>query len=165
MSFFSFIGYFLIFISNVFPFPDLTSGPPYPITLPLPLLHPLTHPLQSSGSGIPLNWVIKHPQAQGKLLPLISNKAILYTHVAGAMGPSMCTLWLVVQSPGAPGWGLGSWSCCSPHGATKPLSFFSPLSIEDPALSPMVGCQHPPLYLSGSGNWKIKGRVKMINWD
>ena len=31
---------------------------------------------------------------------------------------------------------------------------FSPFSnsfIGDPVLSPMVGCEHPPLYLSGSG--------------
>ena len=36
-----------------------------------------THPLQSSRPSIPLHWVIKHPQAQGPLLPLMSIKAIL----------------------------------------------------------------------------------------
>jgi hypothetical protein len=39
------------------------------------------------------------------------------------------------------------WDCL-------PLSSFSPFSnsfIGDPVLSPMVGCKHPPLYLSGSG--------------
>jgi hypothetical protein len=44
--------------------------------------------------------------------------------------------------------------CCSLHGAAKPLSSFSPFSnssIGDPELSPMVGCKHLPLYLSGSG--------------
>ena len=35
----------------------------------------------------------------------------------------------------------------------NPFSFFSPFSnssIGDTVLSPMVGCEHPPLYLSGS---------------
>ena len=31
------------------------------------------------------------------------------------------------------------------------LQSFLNSSIEDPVLSPMVGCEHPPLYLSGSG--------------
>ena len=43
------------------------------------------------------------------------------------MGPSMCTIWLVVQSLGAPG-GLEGWHCCSIHGAENPLSSFSPFS-------------------------------------
>jgi hypothetical protein len=40
------------------------------------------------------------------------------------------------------------------HRATNPLSSFSPFSnssIGDHTLSPMVGCKHLPLYLSGSG--------------
>jgi hypothetical protein len=36
------------------------------------------------------------------------------THAARAMGPSKCSLWLVVQSLGAPGC-LARWQCCSPH--------------------------------------------------
>jgi hypothetical protein len=39
------------------------------------------------------------------------------------------------------------WGC-------KPLRLLSPFSnssIGDPMLSPMVGCQHSPLYLSGTG--------------
>ena len=68
------------------------------------------------------------------------------------MGPSMCTLWLVVPSLGAL-WGLTYWHCWLLHGAANPLSFFSPFSnssIRDPKLSPMVGCELPPLYFSGS---------------
>ena len=44
--------------------------------------------------------------------------------------------------------------CCSVHGAANSLSSFSPFSnssIGDPVLSPMVDCEHQPLYLSGSG--------------
>jgi hypothetical protein len=69
------------------------------------------------------------------------------------MGPSMCILWLVVQSPGAQG-SLSCWHCCSLHGAANPLSSFSPFSISpirDPNHSPMVGWELLPLYLSGSG--------------
>jgi hypothetical protein len=61
------------------PFQVSPSETPYPIphapayegaTLPI-------YPLPSSCPGIPLHWAIKHPQAQGPLLPLMSNKAIL----------------------------------------------------------------------------------------
>jgi hypothetical protein len=41
-----------------------------------------------------------------------------------------------------------------PMGLQTPSSSFSPFSnssIEDTMLSPMVGCEHLPLYLSGSG--------------
>ena len=49
------------------------------------------------------------------------------TYAAGAMGPSMCTLWLVVQSLGASG-SLARWHCCSFHGAANP----SALSVPSP---------------------------------
>jgi hypothetical protein len=48
--------------------------------------------------------------------------------------------------------GLASLHCYSPHGASIPLSSFSPFSnfsIRDSMLSPKVGRKHPPLYLSG----------------
>jgi hypothetical protein len=51
-------------------------------------------------------------------------------------------------------WGFWPVDTCSPHGAANPLSSFSSFSnsyIGDPALSPIVGCEHPPLHLSGSG--------------
>jgi hypothetical protein len=63
------------------------------------------------------------------LLPLMSNKAILcHIYMARAMGPYLCTLFLVVQSPGAREEGLASWHCCSPYGDATPLSSFSPFS-------------------------------------
>jgi hypothetical protein len=55
-------------------------------------------------------------------------------YVASAMGYSMCTLWLVVQSLGAPG-DLAYWHSCSLHWAANPLSsfsLFSNSSVEDP---------------------------------
>jgi hypothetical protein len=48
---------------------------------------------------------------------------------------------------------VGSY-CCSSYRVANPFSSFSPFSnssIGDRLLSPMVGCEHMPLYLSGSG--------------
>jgi hypothetical protein len=36
-------------------------------------------------------------------------------------------------------------------GLKTPSALFSNSSVGDPVLSPMVGCENPPLYLSGSG--------------
>ena len=43
---------------------------------------PFIHLLLPFHFDIPLHWGIKHPQAQGSLLPLMSNKAIL-CHICG----------------------------------------------------------------------------------
>ena len=46
-----------------------------------------------------------------------------------------------------------SWHCCSLHGAATPLNSFNPFSIsaiQHPVFGPRVGCEHLPLYLSGS---------------
>jgi hypothetical protein len=42
---------------------------------------------------------------------------------------------------------LPPWSCKPPQSLQSLLQ----LLHQDPALSPMVGCEHPSLYLSGSG--------------
>ena len=56
----------------------------YPIPPPSASMRVLpylpTHSHLSSHTAIPLYWGIKHPQAQGPLFPLISNKAILCQH-------------------------------------------------------------------------------------
>ena len=77
------------------------------------------------------------------------------TYVARAMGPSMCTLWLVVQSLGALGGGVWPVDIVAPSMRLRSPSAPSvpsptPLS-GTPELSPMGGCEHLPLYLSGSG--------------
>ena len=64
------------------PFQVSPSETPYPFPPPpSPCLYEgafsHTHPLPFSHPGIPLHWGIKHPQAQGPLLPLMSNKVIL----------------------------------------------------------------------------------------
>jgi hypothetical protein len=68
------------------------------------------------------------------------------------MSPTMCTLWLVVSSLGALGVLVSSY-CCSSYEAANPFSSLglsSSSSIGDPVLSPMGGCEHPLLYLSGT---------------
>jgi hypothetical protein len=73
-----------IYISNVISFPDLSSGNPLLLSLS-PCLYdgccPI-HLLPRSCYGIHLHWGIKTPQAQGPLLPLMSNNDIL-CHICG----------------------------------------------------------------------------------
>jgi hypothetical protein len=69
---------------------------------------------------------------------LIPNKAIL-CYICGWSHRSLCVLF---------GWWFSSW------GVANPFSFFSPFSNSstgDSVLSPIDGCDHLPLYLSGSG--------------
>ena len=81
--------------------------------------YPPTHPLPSHCPRIPLPWGIKTSQDQGLPLPLMLCKALPLpssaTYAGGAMGPSVCIFWLVVQSLGALG-DLVSSYCCSSYG-------------------------------------------------
>jgi hypothetical protein len=55
--------------------------------------------------------------------------------------------------PGSSGVLIGSY-CCSSYGNANLFSSLGPFSsssIGDPVLSPMIGWEHPPMYLSGSG--------------
>ena len=133
---------------------------PYPILLPdalwgcFPTLSPTStsppwhSPTTGASSlhrtkGIPSHWC------------QISQSCASYA--AGAMAPSMCThmgCWFTLVGGLIPGSSQGSgwlillfflW-------LVNPFSSFSPSSsIGVPVLSPMVGCKHLPLYLSGSG--------------
>jgi hypothetical protein len=63
-----------------------------------------------------------------------------------------CILWLVVYFLGALGDMVG-WCCWSSCGVANTISYFSPSpnsSIGVPMLSPIVGCKHLHLCLSGS---------------
>jgi hypothetical protein len=87
------------------------------------------------------------------LLPLMSNKAILcyicsWSHESHHMYSLVGGL--VPGISGRSGWFILLfllWGC-------KPLKLLGPFSssaIGDPVLSPMVGCEHPLLYLSCFG--------------
>jgi hypothetical protein len=62
-----------------------------------------THPLPLPDPGIPLHWGIELAQDQGSLLPLMLHRPSSATYAARAIGPFMCSLWLVVWSLGALG--------------------------------------------------------------
>jgi hypothetical protein len=139
---------FFIYILNVIPFP----GFPYKKLLsPTPYPCPPTHPLLLPGLGIPLQCDINPSQDQRPLLPLMTNKAIL-CYICGWSLESLHS-YSLVESLGALRVLIG-WSCCSSCGAANPFSSLGPFSsftIVDLVLSLVVGWEHPPLYLSGTG--------------
>ena len=67
---------------------------PYPT---LPCLcegaHPLTHPLLSFLTGIHLHWGIKHPQAQGPLLSLMTKQGHPLPHMCPGPWVTPCVLF------------------------------------------------------------------------
>ena len=135
-----------IYISNVNCFPNFSPETDYSIFHPcfykdvcLPPTHSwlaaVAFPYTGARSihrkkGLSSHWCPRSPSSA--------------TYVAGAMGPSMCT------------WNLGDllgWYCSFSYSVAKPFSTFSPFSnssVGEPALSPMLACEHLPLYLSDS---------------
>jgi hypothetical protein len=124
----------------------------------IPSLSPClpTHSLTFPGPGIPLPWGIGPSQDQGPLLTLMTTRLCYICcwshgsfHVYSLVGGLF---------PGSSG-GTG---CCPSYGAATPFSSLSPFSrssIRDPVLSPIVGWQHPPLYLSGTGKASQKTAI------
>jgi hypothetical protein len=125
--------------------------PPYPIS-PLPVsLRVIAHPPPTPASS---TWGIEPSLDQGPLHPLMPNKSILYYRCSWSHGSCHVYSFVGGLDPGSSGRGQVGWYCCSSYEITNPFSFFCPFSnssIGDPVLSPMVGCKHLPLYLSGSG--------------
>jgi hypothetical protein len=93
-----------IYISNVILFSGFPQETHYPI-LPLPtFMRELTYPLTYSyllTIALQCTGGIEPSQNQGSLL--WPTRPSLITYVAGVMGASMCTLWLVILSLGALG--------------------------------------------------------------
>jgi hypothetical protein len=131
-----------------------TSYPPTPHSPMRVLPYPSTHPHPPSLPGIFLHWGIEPPQEQGLLLPLMSNKTCLcQIHTWPEPWVPLCVLFGWWSSPRELQ-GVWQLTLLLPHGAANHLSSFSLFynsSIGDPILSPMVGCKHPPLYLSEVG--------------
>jgi len=152
-DFFSFIGFFLIYISNVIPFLSFPSrnllSPPASMRV---LPSPTTHSLQPPRTDIPLHWGIEPWQDQGLLLHLCPIRLFLCYICDWSHRSIPVYSWDGGLVPGSSGG--GGESGCSFYGVANPFSSFSPFSnssIGDPVLSSIVGCKHPPLYLSGSG--------------
>jgi hypothetical protein len=106
--------------------------------------------------GIPVNWGIEPSWTKGLSSHWCQTRLSSATYVAGVMGPSMCTLWVGGSVPGSSG--VSGWLIllflvwgCKPLQLLESLSPLSNSSTGIPVLSPMVGCESLPLYLSGSG--------------
>jgi hypothetical protein len=107
-------------------FPSTNLYPIPPLLPPLSLYEsapPPTHSLLPHYSSIPLSWAFKHPQDQGLPLQLMSDRPSSATYATGSMGPSMCTLWLVVSFLGDLGHPV-SWYCCFSYRVANPFSSF-----------------------------------------
>jgi hypothetical protein len=79
-TFLLYIYFFFSYTLNVLPFPGLPFRnllSHFPSLCLFESAPPPTHQLLSSYPDIPLHWGTEHPQAQGPLLSLMSNKAIL----------------------------------------------------------------------------------------
>jgi hypothetical protein len=100
-------------------------------------------PLLSSLPGISLHWSMEPPQAQGPLLPLMSNKAIL-CHICSWSNGSLHVYSLVcgTVAGSSRGWPgrltllFPLWGCNPPHLLQSLLQ--------------CCWCEHLPLYLSST---------------
>ena len=113
----------------------------------------LPPPFPPSHPGIPQHWGIKPSQDQGPLFPLMSKKAIL-CYMCGWNHGSLHVYSVVGGLVPVSSEGLVGWYYCSSYGVANFFSSISPFSksyLGEPMLSPMVGIEHQPLYLSGSG--------------
>jgi hypothetical protein len=145
---FFFLDIVFIYISNVILFPFSLQKSHNTIPLPL-LLWPHTHShlyaIAFSYTGVlslhrteapsPINVSQGHPVLHMWLQPWVP-PCVLFDW--------WFSFWDI--------WG-GGW-CCSSFWVETPFSSSCPFStptIGDPELSPMVGYEHPPLYVSGSG--------------
>jgi hypothetical protein len=124
---------------------------------PLKILYPLPCPLLTN-TTTPNSWLWHSPTMEHSFFtglrtsPTMDDRLghpLLYMQLEPWVPP--CKLF---------GWCIMSWElwvssyCCSSHGAANPLCSLGPFSscfIGDLVLSPMVGCKHQPLHLSGTG--------------
>jgi hypothetical protein len=92
---------FFIYISNVIPFSGLPSRSP--LSHPFfPCLYEGTHSYLP-GLAFLYTGALNTLRPKVPLLPRCPTRPSSATYVTGALNPSMCTLWLVVQSLGAVG--------------------------------------------------------------
>ena len=60
------------------------------------VIPPPTHPFPPYHISIAVRWGMKPPQNQAPPFPLMPDRASSVTYITGVMGPSICTLCLVV---------------------------------------------------------------------
>ena len=130
---------FFIYISNVIPFPGLPSRSP--LSHPFfPCLYEGT-PTHSYLPALAFLYTgaLNTLRPKVPLLPRCPARPSSATYVAGAMSPSMCTLWLVVQSLGA----VGVW----------PLDIVAPPMGLKTHSTPSVSSPTPPSGTPCSVKW------------
>jgi hypothetical protein len=91
--FYFLLDIFLIYISNVIPFPGFPTPNPYPF--PFSPAHQPTHS-QLPALAFPYTGASNLHRTKGFSSLWCLTRPSSATDEAGTMGPSMCTLWLVV---------------------------------------------------------------------
>jgi hypothetical protein len=132
-------------------FQSLLSRLPHPIPPPLCLYEgapPFIHPLCLTALASPYPGASRLHRTKDLSSRWCPTRPSFATYVAGAMSPSLYTLWWFppLEAVG----GLVNWYCSS-YGVANSFSPSPNSSIGDPVFSPMVGCEHLCLHLSGSG--------------
>jgi hypothetical protein len=122
------------------------QNPPFPSPILLLLWecsssHPLTRTSLPWHSSTLENWAFTEPRAS--LTDARQFHPLLRMWLELRVPP--CVLYGLWSSP----WEL--WGVCLVDTVVFPMGLQTSSSIGDPMLSPMVGCKHLPLYLSGSG--------------
>ena len=114
----------------LYPFPVSPLETPYPILcLPASMSDfpdPCTHS-HLPALAFPYIEALSLHRTKGFSSHWCLTRPFSATYMAGAMGPSMCTLRLVVLSLGALE-GLVGWYCCFSYGLKNPFSSFSSFS-------------------------------------
>jgi hypothetical protein len=152
--FFTFLlDIFFIYISNIIPF---ISFPPYHILTPLASLRVFLYPPSHSHLPTLNSPTLGHLSTQGPRTspPFDAWQGHPLLHMQ--LDPCVLLCWWL--SP----WEF--WWVCLVDIVVLPMGLQTPSTpsvfslnscIVDPALSPIVSCEHPPLYLSGT-NMEIK---------
>jgi hypothetical protein len=146
----------------VSPSPVSPLKTPYPILPPHASMRVIDQPsnqLSPHHPGINLHWGMEPSQDQGPLLLLMTNKAILWYICSWSHGTlHVCSL-VGGLVPGSliEGACLADWYFFA--NSFRSIRLFSKSSIGNLMLSLMVGCEYPPLYLSGSGRASQKTAI------
>ena len=128
----------------------LLSHPPYPCFYEGFL--PPTQPVLPPCPGIPIQRASNLHRTKCLSSHWCSTRPSSATYVAGVMGPSMYTLWLVVWSLRAQ-LDLVHWYCCSSYGIANPISSLSPFSsssIGKLMICPVTGCETTTVFVFAS---------------
>ena len=141
---FSFIEYFLSFHSKCYP---ISRSPLHKSPIPLPIgwcssTHLPSHP------DIPLHWDIEPLQAQGPLFPLMSPDPLPHMRPEPWISPCVLFGWWSSSQELQGLWPFDTIASFMGLQTSAPSDPSLNPPSATPTLSLMVGCKHPPLFLS-----------------